>query len=40
MAVATDPGHQELAEMDCEKFWRLCVDIPTGVVSYVGSFEQ
>lgn len=37
---ATLERHQELAEMDCEKFWRLCVDIPTAVVSNVGSFEQ
>ena len=33
-------GHRELGELDCERFWRQCVDIPSALVSNVGSFQE
>ncbi|CAK9096258.1 unnamed protein product [Durusdinium trenchii] len=34
----TPERHQELSWWDCDRFWQHCVDIPTALVSNVGSF--
>jgi len=36
----TPERHRELGELDCERFWRKCVDIPSALVSNVGSFQE
>ena len=36
----TPERHRELGELDCERFWRQCVDIPSALVSNVGSFQE
>eukprot|EP00439_Symbiodinium_sp_Y106_P041384 s4893_g5.t1 len=33
-------GHEELSHLDCDQFWRRCVDIPTALVSSVGGGQS